>query len=293
MAVGTAGIQLSLGSAGELKLPWPIGAYIVGVTFFQYQMANVSGREIIEVALSVDANLTAPDSIFVQPNGVMKDTSGHNLDPSSFVIVGALAWSQDDTNVATMTAPGIPTGSASAAVQVPAGSAVQGSQAVLTGFDIAREGQHNLQYIRASVSSNLFTPLAATVRGAASFQDATGNVSTSATVDGAYFCTFNQPEAQLVAWTGPTQTPVDTQTTETVTFSTPVSNVALLLTSFSIQYPEGQDSQIGYMVVGATRLTNTGSDASFIPQAAMASGPLTSNPSVATGWVSLVAVGIP
>jgi len=294
VAVATQGAELAVGSSAALTLPWPIGAFVVGVTLFQYQFPYASQHSVAEVALSVSANMTSANTIAVTPNGIMKDASGNYLDgANSLVIVGALAWSQDDASVAEITVPGIASGTASPAAQIPPGSAILASQAILTGFDIVRPGNHHVQSIQASVSSNLFSPPAASIRGMASLQDASGNVDTSATVDGAYFCSYNIPEYELATWIGATQTPVNTQSTETVTFASAPSAVALFLTGFSMAYPQAQDQEVGFMVAGATKLTMTATGASFIPQAAMASGPLQSNPAVATGTVSLVAVGIP
>jgi hypothetical protein len=294
VAVATAGSsQLPIGGATALKFPWPIGAYVVGVTGFQYQYPGLSCHNVLEVALSVDANLIAANIVVVQPKGIMMGQSGQNLDAvNSWVNVGVLAWSQDDTSVVAMTVPGITSATASAAAQIPPGSALLASQAILTGFNIVRQSEASVQHVRASVSSSLFTPLAATVRGAASISDQKGNTYTSATVDGAYFCVYNVPELELATWIGPTQSPEFPQTTETVPFAISPNEIALFLTGFSIEYPDPQASQVAFMVAGATQFAGTSTGASFIPQAAVASGPLTSNPDVATGWVSLVAVGI-
>src|SRR5260370_8383177 len=108
---------------------------------------------------------------------------------------------------------------------------------MLTGLDIVRPGNHHVQSIQASVSSNLFSPPAASIRGMASLQDASGNVDTSATVDGAYFCSYNIPEYELATWMGATQTPVKTQSTETATFASTPTPIPLSLTASSTPPP--------------------------------------------------------
>jgi hypothetical protein len=293
VAVSTVVSNVPFGQVTPFGFPWPIGAYVVGVTYFQYQFPGPSGHEVIEVALSLDANLTAADTVAVQPIGVMTDASGHNLDQQgSVVTAGVVAWSQDDLNVTAMSAPGVPSGTASGAVQIPAGSALLASQAVLGGFDIFRSDQHNVQYIRVSVSSNLFSPLAATVKGTAALQDASGNVDTSATVDLAYLCTYNVPELQLAAWAGPTQAPNGNQSPVNVQFAAPAANAAVFLTGFSIEDSDGSDMALGYIEAGANQVGVSGSAVNFVPHAAMTNGSKTSS-TVATGWVSVVAVGIP
>ena len=292
MTVGTVVSNVPFGRATPFGFPWPIGAYIVGVTYFQYQFPGPSGHEVIEVALSLEANLTAAHTVTVQPVGVMADASGHNLDQQGSVVTASvLAWSQDDLNVTAMSAPGLPSGIASGAVQIPAGSALLASQAVLGGFHISRADQHNVQYIRASVSSTLFSPLAATVRGTAALRDASGNVGTSATVDVAYFCTYSVPELQLAAWAGPTQSPSGDQSPANVQFSAPPAHAAVFLTGFSIEGSDGSDMTPGYIEAGANRVAINGSTVNFVPHAAMTDGPKTSS-TVATGWVSVVAVGV-
>jgi hypothetical protein len=282
-----------------------VGPYVVGVCHFDFRFPDFTPHKILEIALSVGSNQPGPNGIQVTVNGTMKDQSGNNLDPTaSTATVMILAWSQGDAFATVGVATGVVNGSASPPIALPPGAAIQASQAILTGFDVASGdgSDHNLQLIKAGASSNLSNeynePPQVTIGSMVAMQDASGHVAVAPTINGAYFCQANDPEIEVVPWSGSGavgSSPMDWATAK-VPLTQPATAAALFLTGFALSYPDGVDHWVADLAVGCPNITllDNGSTAMFYPYAATMDGDVFNDKcNVTYGTVSFVVVGIP
>lgn len=280
--------QVNIGATCAINFTEAIVNYLVGVSTVQLEYPTQ--RNVAEVSVSLASNMPNQNTLVVTVNGVMRDASGYNLDPvHSLVGVVALVWVEDATFVTTGTAKGIANGTSSPLIPIPAGSAINASQAILTGFEASyTNGDSNVHSLCAFASTNFFSQPSsgAAIVSTVGMSDAKGLVA-AATIDGAYICGYDSQEFVIIPWFGT----VTERETVTVPFGQPMTSLAVFLTGFSFTYDAGEAFQVLLLIVGTGiggfKLSKDNRSAQFPVDAYLNSGT-----GVIFGTLSLAVVGI-
>lgn len=157
---------------------------LVGISGYQLSFGETTDHHLQTVSISLATNQSG-SVLQVTPNAILRDGSGHNLDPSnSWITIIAMAWvatAEPDLEFACVNNIADSYNSSDIAIPCTNPSTLQ---AILTGFNLSfGSGDHHFQSYLFSAGS-LRNGGNAAISGSAALLDGSGNIASTAAING-------------------------------------------------------------------------------------------------------------
>jgi len=239
------------------NIPGSVSSYIVGISSFSLTFGYPNQNQVQQIGLSLElpgqpVSTQGQTQIEVTALATLSDTSGHVINnQESTLTVAMLAWTGAANSQVMLQSATVNNGQSSN-LTVPSETPASGLQPMVSGFQLAYPigVVHNVQTVDIGVSSSPQNPGYASLGATAMMHDASGNYvngsgGTTANITGSLLATSLSSPGCVKQILLPQQTinpfPVD--------LGVPLTDAAVFVTGFQLQYPLPNDWWI--MAIGA------------------------------------------
>ncbi len=264
-----------------------VDQFLTGITqlYFTYGSSDHHVR-------TVTAGMSPSNSgvnVNVPVTMVLNDDSGHNISGSSYLDVGCIAATGQNTNSSVQLTSALPfqSGGTSSAISLQNNTFL--NEPIMAGFDLSYgSDDHHVRRIFAKTAVSLQQGSTAAITGSDNMYDDSGNSATTKTLEGSYLGTYiNGADSGIVAVeqsfaTGAPATSIDLSGQ---TGGKPLTGAAVYLKSFDLSYED--DHHVEFIRAGASNVAFDGTTITFTPWAQMEDD----GGRKASGSITLIIVG--
>lgn len=174
----------------NFKFDDSVDQFLVGATSLYYAFGS-KDHHVQKIKLSMNAS-NAGQEVSVATTMTLKDDGNNSISSDSFVEVGCLAATGQNSNSTVQLTSGLKFPSEGTSNPIGLQNNTYVNEALLTGFELAYEGNsdHHIKRIYANVSASIQQGQSVTLSGTDDMYDSSGNSAVIKNLEAGYFGTY-------------------------------------------------------------------------------------------------------